>query len=108
MKRDWASIFPQILAPGQSVLDTEVTALLEDAASWIVQRGIRLVGIDYLSIQKFHDGPAVHQILLGAGVAVVEGLDLSRAVPGNYELICLPVAIVGAEGAPARAVLRPL
>lgn len=81
-------------------------ALAPDAAQWVVDHGILLIGIDYLSIQLYHDGPETHNILLGAGVVVIEGLDLSRVPPGHYELICLPLKLVGVEGAPARAVLR--
>jgi len=81
-------------------------ALDADAAQWIVGRGIRLVGIDGLSIQRYGDDPEVHRILLAAGVVVVEGLDLRGVEEGVYELICLPLKIAGAEGAPARVVLR--
>jgi arylformamidase len=69
----------------------------------LVARGVRLVGIDYLSIG---DAEA-HRVLLGAGVVVLEGLDLRDAEPGRYELYCLPLRVVGADGAPARALLRP-
>jgi arylformamidase len=76
------------------------------AARYLVQAGIKLVGIDCLSV----DGPAggfpAHQELLGAGVVVVEGLDLSRVEAGEFELICLPLAIAGGDAAPARVVLR--
>jgi len=84
----------------------DFVALTTDAAAWVVERDIRLLGVDYLSVQRFGDGPEVHQILLGAAVAVVEGLSLAGAEPGGYELTCLPLRLVGAEGAPARAVLR--
>lgn len=83
-------------------------ALAASAAEWVVEHGIKLVGVDYLSVQHFADGPETHKILLGAGVVIIEGLDLRAVAPGPYELICLPLKIVGAEGAPARAVLRPL
>ena len=86
----------------------DYVALTEDAARWVVARGMRLVGIDYLSIQRYQDGPAVHQILLGSGVIILEGLNLADAAPGVYELVCLPLRLIGAEGAPARAILRPL
>jgi len=79
-----------------------------DAAEWIVSRGICLVGIDYLSIQCFDDGPKTHTILLGAGVIIVEGLDLTAVGPGQYHVICLPLNITGSEGAPARAVVCPI
>jgi len=82
-------------------------ALSEDAATYLVQVGVKLVGIDYLSIDPFEstDHPA-HHLLLGAGVVVVEGLDLSEVPEGEYEMTCLPLRIEGAEGAPARVVLR--
>ena len=69
-------------------------------------RGIELIGIDYLSIQRFHDAsPRTHQILLGHEVIVLEGLNLSAVADGEYTLVCLPWLLDGAEGAPARAVL---
>ena len=86
----------------------EYVALTEDAARWIVARGIRLIGIDYLSVQRFNDGPEVHQILLQNGVVLLEGLNLDSVVPGDYELLALPLNLAGAEGAPVRAVLRSL
>jgi arylformamidase len=79
--------------------------LKPDAAEWLVNHGIRLVGIDYLSIQPFRDGPQTHTILLRAGVIIIEGLNLMEAGPGLYTLICLPLRLTGAEGSPARAVL---
>ncbi len=82
--------------------------LKPDAAEWLVQKGIRLVGIDYLSVQPFDDDEQTHMILLGAGIIIVEGLDLSDIKPGQYHFICLPMNITGSEGAPARAIVRPL
>jgi arylformamidase len=81
--------------------------LTPEAASYLVQVGIKLVGWDYLSIEKFgsRDFPA-HHTLLGAGVVIVEGLDLSQVEPGEYELTCLPLKVAGGDGAPARVVLR--
>lgn len=79
-----------------------------DAAAWIVRQGIRLIGIDYLSVQCFDDGPKTHTILLGAGVIIVEGLNLTAVGPGLYHLICLPLNIPGSEGAPARVVVYHL
>ena len=71
-----------------------------------MDRGIRLVGIDYLSIQKFSDRePLTHRTLLEAGVVIVEGLDLREVNAGSYQLVCLPVKLAGSDGAPARAVL---
>jgi arylformamidase len=88
--------------------DPNYVALTEDGARWIGEKGIRLVGIDYFSIQRYNDEPSVHRVLLGAGIVVLEGLNLADAQPGQYELICLPLKLLGAEGAPARAVLRNL
>ena len=81
--------------------------LTPDAARYLVQAGIKLVGIDYLSVEKFgsHDFSA-HHALLGAGVVIIEGLDLSEVEPGEYDMTCLPLRIVGADGSPARVVLR--
>ena len=98
----------QLWADGVQQFRTDYTALTEDAARWVVNRGVRLIGVDYLSAQRYQDGPEVHQILLEAGVVIVEGLNLSHVRPGTYELLCLPMRLVGAEGAPARAVLRPM
>ena len=85
---------------------TDFVALNADAATWIVDHGIRLVGIDYLSIQMFEDPEApTHHILLKAGVIIVEGLNLRNVRPGSYRLICLPLKLAGSDGAPARAVL---
>ncbi len=80
-----------------------------DGAELLVERGVRLVGIDYLSIEKFNfDKPTTHWTLLGAGVVIVEGLDLTEVSPGDYELICLPLKIKDGDGGPARVVLRDL
>jgi len=85
----------------------DYVALDEAAAGFIVDRGIRLVGIDYLSVEPWHSpGYPVHRRLLEAGVVILEGLDLGRAAPGTYELVCLPLPVVGLDGAPCRAVLR--
>lgn len=87
------------------VFSRNYAALTVDGARWIVNRGIRVVGVDYLSVQLYDDGPKTHQLLLGAGVVIIEGLDLRAATSGLYTLVCLPVRIEGAEAAPARAVL---
>lgn len=81
-------------------------ALTADAAQWVVDHGIHLVGIDYLSIQLYHDNFDTHVILLSNEVVIVEGLDLREVNPGNYRLICLPLKIEGVEGTLARAVLE--
>ena len=78
------------------------------AAKYLVQRKVRTVGIDYLSVGGYaHDGVETHQILLGAGLWLIEGLNLAAVEPGAYELVCLPLRVAGADGAPARAILRP-
>jgi arylformamidase len=93
-------------AAGISAFRKDYVALTPEAARWVVNKGIRLVGVDYLSVGSFEGGVITHKILLEAGVIVVEGLNLGEVQPGNYELICLPVCLAGAEGAPARALLR--
>jgi arylformamidase len=79
------------------------------AARWMVEKRVRTVGIDYLSVGGFtQDLVETHEILLGAGVWVIEGLRLGHVEPGRYELACLPLKIAGCDGAPARAALRKL
>ena len=79
----------------------------KEAARFLAERGVMLVGIDYLSVGGYkRNGSEVHRMLLEAGIWLIEGLDLSRVAPGKYELICLPLKILNGEGAPARAVLR--
>ena len=83
--------------------------LSTEAAEWLAKRRVRSVGIDYLSVGGYKkNGAAVHHALLDAGVWIIEGLDLSRAPAGPCELICLPLKLVGSDGSPARAILRPL
>ena len=88
----------------------DFVSLSPEAARFLAQRRVRLVGIDYLSVGSYRErnGVAVHQTLLGAGVWILEGLDLSRVRSGRYELICLPLKIRSGDGAPARAILRPM
>jgi arylformamidase len=90
-------------APG---FQRDFTYLTEDAAAWLVARGVRAVGMDYLSIERFGSADfPVHRRLLGAGVFVIEGLDLQAVAPGRYTLVCLPLKFPDLDGAPARAVL---
>lgn len=79
----------------------EFVALDGEAARALVERGVRLVGIDYLTIGD----EEAHRVLLGAGVVAVEGLDLREVEPGEYRLVCAPLKLEGAEGAPARVLL---
>jgi arylformamidase len=89
------------------VFRDDYTAITSEAAQWIVDRGIRLFGVDYLSVEQYlTHSTKNHKTLLKGDVCILEGLNLSKVVPGVYELICLPIKLVGAEGAPARAVLR--
>lgn len=83
-------------------------ALDEDAAAFLAERSVALVGIDYCSIEPFHalPGHPVHRLLLKRGIVILEGIDLSEVPEGSYELICLPLKIEGGDGAPARALLR--
>jgi arylformamidase len=78
-----------------------------DAAQLIADAGVKLVGIDYISAEQFGaPAPQTHRILLGRGLPIVEGLDLSDAPAGDYDLVVLPLKVRGHEGAPARAILR--
>lgn len=80
-----------------------------DAAAYLAECGIRAVGVDYLSVGGYRDGSAeTHRALLGAGIWIIEGLYLGGVAAGSYELVCLPIRLAGADGAPARALLRPL
>ncbi len=78
------------------------------AAEFLVARGIKTLGIDYLSVGGYKkDGPDVHRMLLGAGILIIEGLDLTEALPGRYHMICLPMKILDSDGAPARVIVKP-
>jgi arylformamidase len=84
----------------------DYTYLAPDGAEYLVEKGVEVVGIDYLSIEQFHSGHhRTHRTLLAKSVVILEGLDLSVPAPGEYQLICLPLRIEGCDGAPARAVL---
>jgi arylformamidase len=84
----------------------DYVALTPAAADWVAARGIKLVGIDYLSIQRYSDPtPRTHLALLSAGVVILEGLNLHDVLPGAYLLVCLPLKTGTKDGAPARAVL---
>lgn len=84
---------------------TDYVGLTPDGAQWIVDRGIRLVGNDYLGVHRHDSAIPVHHALLGADVVVVEGLNMTGIPAGRYQLIALPIKIAGADGAPVRAVL---
>lgn len=90
---------------GEGKFREDFVGLTPDGAQWCVDRGIKLVGIDYLSIARYGEGPKVHEILLKNQVTIVEGLSLKGVTQGTYEFICLPLKLTGREAAPARAVL---
>jgi arylformamidase len=83
----------------------DYVALDVSAAQWLLNRGVQLVGMDYLSIAPFNDPSPTHEILLSNNIVIVEGLDLRAVNPGLYTLICLPLKLAGREAAPARAIL---
>lgn len=90
----------------ESPFDEHFIYISAEAAQYLASLGIMTIGIDYLSVGGFHhDGVATHRALLGAGIWVIEGLDLTQVNPGYYTLHCLPLKINRGDGAPARAVL---
>jgi arylformamidase len=76
-----------------------------DGAEWLVRIGVKLVGIDYLSIAPYKHSIPTHQVLLKPGIVILEGVDLSAVAPGSYTLYCLPLKLAGSDGAPARVIL---
>lgn len=86
--------------------DVNYIALSFKAANWLIARGIKLIGVDYLSFEPFDDDDnIVHRTLLGNDVLAIEGLDLSGVEPGYYQLVCLPLNVRDGDGAPARVIL---
>lgn len=84
----------------------DYVAISAEGAQWLVDHGIRLVAIDYLSVERRGTpGHPTHKILLGAGVVIVEGVNLDEVAAGEYTLLCLPLRIVDGDGGPARALL---
>jgi len=80
-------------------------AITADGAGWLVERNLRLIGMDYLSVAPFGEATATHQTLLEKGIVLLEGVNLSEVRPGRYELVCLPLKLSKSDGAPARVVL---
>ena len=100
---------PGLLHPGGEKFIEDFIYVSKEAARFLVDRRVRTVGVDYLSVGGFlYHGVETHQILLGSSVWVIEGLNLSQVTRGDYELACLPLKLRGSDGAPARAVVRPL
>jgi arylformamidase len=86
---------------------TDYTYVTEEAARVLVEQGVKVVGVDYLSVEQFKKaGAPAHHTLLGAGVIIIEGLNLAEVEAGQYEMYCLPLRLAGADGAPARVVLK--
>lgn len=83
----------------------DYVGITDDGAKWLVTRGVRVIGTDYLSVASMKENVSAHMTLLTAGVILIEALNLYDIPPGIYELICLPLKIGGVEGAPARVVL---
>lgn len=90
---------------GENQFQTDFVAVTEDGAEWLVARGVRLVGIDYLSVAPYSQTIPTHITLLKAGVIILEGLNLSQIPRGFYDLYCLPLKLAGSDGAPARTIL---
>lgn len=95
----------RIWSRGETRFQEDFVAVTKDGAEWLVEHGIQLVGVDYLSVAPYGESVPTHRVLLLAGVVVVEGLDLSVVPRGFYDLYCLPLKLLGADGAPARVVL---
>ncbi len=86
----------------------DFVAVTEDGARWLVDHGVKLVGVDYFSVAPYGREEGPHRVLLAAGVVIVEGVDLTTVTPGDYELLCLPLKVENGDGAPARVLLRDL
>ena len=94
------------LASGSAEFHPDFTHVTPDGAEYLVSLGVRLVGVDYLSVEQFRSPHhRTHRTLLSNGVVIVEGLVLSDPPAGDYELYCLPMLLAGVDGAPARAVV---
>jgi arylformamidase len=92
----------------QSEFSQEFSYITPDGAGYFIDHGIRLVGIDYLSVAEYGSGEVVHRDLLGAGIVIVEGVDLREVPAGSYNMTALPLKIGGCDGAPARVVLEEM
>jgi arylformamidase len=93
----------------EKVFCPDYVYITREAAGYLVEKGVRLVGLDYLSIEDFRNKDfSAHLVLLRAGVVIVEGLDLNGVPAGDYEIFCLPLKVKGCDGAPARVFLREM
>jgi arylformamidase len=95
----------QFWAQGDKAFHPDFVGIDADGAGWLVAHGVKLIGIDYLSVSPYKQSVPPHQTLLRPGVVILEGVDLSSVTPGTYDLYCLPLKLVGSDGAPARAIL---
>jgi len=93
----------------RGVFDENFHALTIEAARWLIERKVPIVAVEYLSVDPFDtsDSP-VHRLLLGAGIPIIEGVDLSGVEPGRYEMVALPLKVAQVDGSPARVILRPI
>ena len=92
----------------QDPFDKDYRGIGPDAARYIAERGLQLIGVDYLSVGPFYNGnPQTHRALMTGGVWILEGVDLRTTAEGEYEMIALPLKMVGSDGSPARVLLRP-
>jgi arylformamidase len=92
---------------GDPAFHADFVGVAESGARYLVDRGVHVVGVDYLSVEIYKaPGKPAHHVLLGSGAIVIEGLNLRDVEPGVYEMFCLPLNVVGSDGAPARVVLR--
>jgi arylformamidase len=95
----------QLWKRGEKKFYTGFIGISADGADWLVQHHVELIGIDYLSVAPYKQSIPTHRTLLGAGMIIVEGMNLSTVQPGAYQLYCLPLKLVGSDGAPARVIL---
>lgn len=92
---------------GSPEFHSDYVGVTESGARYLVDHGVKVVGVDYLSVEEFKKpGAPAHHALLGGGTIIIEGLNLREVEPGVYDMICLPLRVVGSDGAPARVVLR--
>jgi len=90
-----------------NVFHEDYNYVTEAGARYLVEQGVKVIGVDYLSVEQFKKpGAPAHRMLLSNGVIIIEGLNLSEAEPGMYEMYCLPLPVIGGDGAPARVVLK--
>jgi arylformamidase len=95
----------QVWARDEKEFQEDFVAVTADGAEFLVWQGVKLVGVDYLSVAPYKNSRETHQILLSHNVVVIEGLNLSEVPAGEYDLYCLPVKLGGSDGAPARTIL---